>query len=284
MKIKENRTASYIIIALVYAVAIAVGIVVFLSLELLPWLTLLIADLVATCITFIFSVMLKNASVYDPYWSVQPIVITLSMLPFFELSVAKLLPIIVILIWGIRLTLNWAYTFKNLTHQDWRYSMLKEKTGAFYPLINLLGIHIFPTLVVYSATLPCVYLIQLGGEVNAFAVISLAISLFAVILQATADFQMHKFKKSGTRGFIRAGLWKYSRHPNYLGEILMWWGIALYAVFAIGFKWYFIFGAVLNTLMFFVVSIPLADSRQSKKEGFSEYKKHTRMLLPLYRK
>ena len=284
MKIKENRAASYIVIALIYAFASAVGITAYILLDFQPWLRLLLADVLATVATFVFSVILKNASVYDPYWSVQPIIITFSLLPFFELTLAKLLPITVILIWGIRLTLNWAYTFKNLTHQDWRYSMLREKTGALYPIINLLGIHMFPTLVVYSAVLPCVFLIQLGGEINALGILALAMSVFAVIMQGTADFQMHKFRKHASGGFIRCGLWKYSRHPNYLGEILMWWGIALYAVSDIGFRWYFIFGAALNTLMFFVVSIPLAEGRQSRKAGFSEYKKHTRILLPIYRK
>lgn len=284
MRIKVNRAASYAVIAFIYAFASAVGITAYILLDLEPWLRLLVADVLATVATFAFSVILKNASVYDPYWSVQPIIITLSLLPFFELTVAKLLPIIVILIWGVRLTLNWAYTFPNLTHQDWRYSMLREKTGALYPIINLLGIHMFPTLVVYSVVLPCVFLIQLGGELNIFGILALLLSAFAVTVQGIADFQMHKFRKSAVGGFIKCGLWKYSRHPNYLGEILMWWGIALYAVSAIGFEWYFVFGAALNTLMFLVISIPLAEGRQSRKEGFAEYKKHTRMLLPIYRK
>ncbi|MBQ7227277.1 MAG: DUF1295 domain-containing protein, partial [Clostridia bacterium] len=84
-----------------------------------------------------------------------------------------------------------------------------------------------------------------------------------------------------TGGFIRDGLWKYSRHPNYLGEILMWWGIALYVLCAYPAFWYLMGGALINTIMFLVVSIPLADGRQGKKEGFAEYKSATRILLPL---
>lgn len=73
----------------------------------------------------------------------------------------------------------------------------------------------------------------------------------------------------------------YSRHPNYLGEILMWWGIALPVVCAAPSAWFLVAGAVANTLLFFLVSIPMADGRQSRKEGFAEYKKQTRMLLPI---
>ena len=92
---------------------------------------------------------------------------------------------------------------------------------------------------------------------------------------------MHKFRKNRTSVFIRNGLWKYSRHPNYFAEILMWWSVALYAVIIVPEAWYLSFGALLNTLLFLCVSIPMADKRQSVKEGFSEYKSETRMLLPL---
>ena len=61
----------------------------------------------------------------------------------------------------------------------------------------------------------------------------------------------------------------------------MWWGVALSAVSLLGSHWYLIAGATANTLLFLCVSIPLADGRQSKKEGFAEYKQQTRMLLPL---
>ena len=92
---------------------------------------------------------------------------------------------------------------------------------------------------------------------------------------------MHKFRKNRDGTFIRRGLWKYSRHPNYLGEILMWWGIGLSVVCATPNAWYLLAGAIANTVLFLAVSIPLAEGRQSQKDGFAEYKKQTRMLLPI---
>ena len=193
----------------------------------------------------------------------------------------RIFPFIATMVWGIRLTANWIYTFQDLDWQDWRYTMLKEKTGVFYPIINFVGIHLVPTLVVYGCILPAVFTFVYGGTVNAGGVVFFAVSLLAVLLQGTADVQMHRFRKSGVGGFIREGVWKYSRHPNYLGEILMWWGIGLAAVCVMPDKWWLLFGALANTLLFFCVSIPMADKRQSRKEGFAEYKKSTRMLLPI---
>lgn len=281
MKVKQSRGLSFLIVTVIYVLASAFGIGVYLLLPFDMWLSLLIADTAATVFTFIFSLIFKNASVYDPYWSVQPIVILAAFMYVENMTLAKLLMLIAVCIWGVRLTANWAYTFRGLDHQDWRYTMLHDTTGFFYPVINFIGIHMVPTLVVYGVTLPAVYVVQSDAEGNVWSIVFFALSIAAVIMQGTADFQMHRFRKNRTGTFIRTGLWKHSRHPNYLGEILMWWGVALSAVAALGFEWYLIAGAAANTLLFLCVSIPLADGRQSKKEGFAEYKKQTRMLLPI---
>jgi len=281
MKLKSSRTASFIIITLIYVLAAVVGVAVYACLPYSFWLNLLIADIAATVVTFVFSVIFRNASVYDPYWSVQPIVIILAFAMGKTITPVKIMLLFAVCLWGIRLTANWAYTFHGLDHQDWRYTMLREKTGFFYPFINFTGIHLVPTLVVYGCILPAVYVVISVAEGNIFSAMAVALSVAAAVFQGTADIQMHKFRKAKMGGFIRTGLWKYSRHPNYLGEILMWWGVALAAVSVLPFSLYLIAGAIANTLLFLCVSIPMADGRQSKKDGFAEYKKQTRMLLPV---
>ncbi|MBP3495177.1 MAG: DUF1295 domain-containing protein [Clostridia bacterium] len=283
-KIKQNRVWSFVIVALVYIIASALGILIFNLLNLEWWLGILIADCISTAIVFIFSLIFKNASVYDPYWSVQPIVIAFGASTLAKVSSAGLLLIIAITLWGVRLTLNWAYTFKSLNHQDWRYTMLKEKTGRIYPLINFVGIHMVPTLIVYMCTLPAVYAILFIKSFNPVSIIFFALCIFSFTMQGIADSQMHKYRKTKETPFIRNGLWKYSRHPNYLGEILMWWGVGIFTVINAPSAWYLLLGALLNTLLFLFVSLPMAEKRQAKKEGFQEYKSKTRLLLPIYKK
>lgn len=280
-KLKQNRAASFVTVALIYIFVTAVGIAVYRALDFDWWISLFIADSVATAATFIFSLLFKNASVYDPYWSVQPPVILLLFAMGKELTLFGFLLLLVVFFWGIRLTANWAYTFADLNHQDWRYTMLKEKTGIFYPVINFIGIHMVPTLVVYGCILPAVYAIREGILANALSILFLCVSLGATIMQGAADVQMHRFCQNRNGTFIRCGLWKYSRHPNYLGEILMWWGVALSVIFAAPNAWHLAIGALANTVLFLAVSIPLAEGKQSHKEGFAEYKQETRMLLPI---
>lgn len=280
-KMKENRILSFIIIIAVYILAAFVGIAVYKSLSYDWWLNLLIADIVATVITFIFSLVFGNASVYDPYWSVQPIVILIAFSMNTELTPLRLLLLVAVCFWGVRLTANWAYTFHGLKHQDWRYTMLSEKTGAFYPAINFLGIHLVPTLIVYGCILPAVYAMIYDAGLNIGSLIFFCLSIGATILQGVSDLQMQRFRMQKTGGFIRSGFWKYSRHPNYLGEILMWWGVALSVISAFPAARYLCIGAFANTLLFLIVSIPMADNRMSQRQGFDEYKKQTRMLLPI---
>lgn len=283
-KLKESRAASFAVVALVYILAAAVGILVYRALLLPWWAALLIADTAATVLTFIFSLIFGNASVYDPYWSVQPpVILACFAVGAEELTLFGALLLAAVFLWAIRLTANWAYTFGNLTHQDWRYTMLSEKTGKLYPLINFVGIHMVPTLVVWGCVLPAAYAIINSIEGSVLSYVFIAISPLAVLLQGSADVQMHKYRKCRTTPFIRVGLWRHSRHPNYLGEILMWWGVGLSVVASAPDMWYLLGGAAANTILFFAVSIPLAEGRQSKKVGYAEYKRDTRALIPIKR-
>jgi steroid 5-alpha reductase family enzyme len=201
-----------------------------------------------------------------------------------KFTLITFLTLFVVCLWGIRLTANWAYTFHGLKYQDWRYTMLNEKTKSFYPIINFVGIHLVPTLVVYLAIMPAVILILENPQLNLLSIVGVLVCLTAVSLQTVSDIEMHKYRKNKTTPFIRVGLWKYSRHPDYLGEILMWWGVAVFAVVNMPDKIWLITGAFVNTLLFSLVSIPMAEGKQSQKQGYEEYKHETRVLLPLPKK
>ena len=282
--IKESKTLSILLIASIYIMAAALGLGVYMLMPFAFWAKLLIADIACTVFVFIFSMIFKNASVYDPYWSVQPIVIVVFFACGHMITLPSLLILISIIYWGIRLTGNWAYTFGGLKHQDWRYTKFENESGKIYPLINLAGIHLMPTLIVYLCTLPAVFVIRNELSANAGSVIGMAVCIGAATLQLFSDVQMQRYRKSGEHGLIRTGLWKYARHPNYLGEILMWWGVGIQAVSVMPDHWYLLAGALANTIMFFTVSIPLADKRQSQKPGYAEYKAATRNLLPIPKK
>ncbi len=282
---KEHRLFGFAIIAIIYVLAVLVGLFVyaFLSDSVSIYGSIFLADVAATLFVYLAGVFVKNTSVYDPYWSVQPLVIVLFVWTIFDrwdLGVIMLL--IALFYWGIRLTANWAYTFDSLATQDWRYDRLKAKTKQFYPFVSLFGINLMPTVIVFLCVWPAMIFLEKGGW-NAITVIGFFMSITAATLQLFSDIQMQRYRKSDhdRSEIINVGLWKYSRHPNYLGEILMWWGVYVMMVSIYPQGWYYGIGALLNTLMFFFISIPMAEKRLATyKVNFETYKQETRMLLP----
>ena len=165
--------------------------------------------------------------------------------------------------------------------------MLKEKTGGFFQLVNLLGICMVPTIIVYLASIPMFLYIFENRDFEPLNIIGLGIMILGTMLELISDNNMAKFKKirKDNSEIINVGLWKYSRHPNYLGEILFWYGVAFVFIISSSFEfkyWYAIIGTILNTLLFIFISIPMAENHMKNyKPGFTEYKKKTRMLLPI---
>lgn len=244
-------------------------------------------DIIATLVVWIVGLIFKNASMYDPYWSVVPVVMVVIFT--YEASYfnpLSLLFIAVIAIWGIRLTANWIVDWPGLKHQDWRYSMLKEKCPKLYFFTNLIGINMIPTGVVFAAMIPMFFAIQSADNINVLTIVGAAICIFAALLQLVADGQMRRFRKGNNKGKVmQRGLWKYSRHPNYFGEISFWWGIFIMQFSVLPRRWYLIAGPIIMTLLFFIISIPMMKRKLlNTKKGYSEYVKTTSMLIPLPRK
>ncbi|HOA14717.1 MAG TPA: DUF1295 domain-containing protein [Bacillota bacterium] len=285
---KADRSKSMAVIALCYVAALGAGIMAFFNLDGELWWRLLVADVAATLVIWASTLVFDNASIYDPYWSVQPIVIVdILLFGAGRLETGPVLLALVINIWGARLTANWAYTFSGLDRQDWRYDIIRGKTGKLFPVASLLGIQMMPTLIVYSCILPAVYYVTRESEMNLLTAAGLAISSAGIALEAVADYQMHSFRrKSPDRARImRRGLWKNSRHPNYLGEIMMWWGVYVTMLSSHPDLWRLGSGALANTALFLFISIPMAERRMAAyKDGFKEYLEQTRPLLPIPRR
>lgn len=283
-----KKTLSLLVLLLIYVLAIALGVALFLA--LVPYMhflfAILIADISATTLVYLTGLIFKTPSVYDPYWSVQTFIIYLGLLFYFNnWNIFTIIPLVTIGLYSVRLTLNFIIGFNSLKYVDWRYKMLKEKTGKIFQLVNYLGINMFPTLVVYLASVPLFVFASLSFDsYSYFSLIGSGIILLGTLLELIADIEMKKFIKvrKSRSEIINIGLWKYSRHPNYLGEILIWFGVALILLIPHIEYAYWISGALVNLIMFLVISIPMEEKHMMEyKPGMLDYKKTTSMLLIL---
>ncbi len=245
---------------------------------------LFLADVVATAVTWASGVIFKSASVYDPYWSVQtPVIMLALMVASGTCSAGACIFFAFVMFWAVRLTGNFISGFHDITYVDWRYKMLREKAGRLFQAVNLLGICMFPTVVVYLASLPAFAYILENRYFSAWNMIGLCVMFAGTLLEYFADRQMKQFIKTrkDRNEIIRTGLWKYSRHPNYLGEILFWYGVAFVYILPDISQMPYMVGAVTNHLMFLFISVPLAENNMKKyKTNFEEYRKEVRMFLP----
>lgn len=281
-KIFQSKSIGLVIITIIYILATIIGVITYNSIDCNnKLLSLFIADVVATLVVWLFGVIFNNSSIYDPYWSVAPPL----LLTFFAIEASSFgtpvrLTLLIVWLWAIRLTGNWAYTFPNLSKQDWRYDKYKGDFPKLWHLVNLFGINLMPTLIVFLAMIPAIELIDLNPiSYNIFTILGILISLVAVALELVSDRQAHSFRKENPGKVCNVGLWKSSRHPNYLGEILFWWGIFVIYISVAPGEWFTAIGAIANTLLFIFVSIPLMEKRQlATKPAYAEYRRNTRML------
>jgi steroid 5-alpha reductase family enzyme len=273
------------LILLIYIVAFLFGFIAFVY-AYDNWHSFIIAfllfDVIATLIVWISGVMLNNSSVYDPYWSVAPLFILFITWAYSNFNLVSLFLLVPIFFWGIRLTINWIITFKNLSIQDWRYQMYQNKYPKLWFIINLFGINMMPTVLVFASTIPGIIFISTGVW-NYFSLFGVAFILCGTLLELFSDHHMHKFLKIEQKsGVCKVGLWKYSRHPNYLGEISIWFGVYFIMLFSNLSYWHYFVGALLILFLFLFISIPLMEKRQiSKRPDYVNYRKSTSTLLIL---
>ncbi|MBQ3711927.1 MAG: DUF1295 domain-containing protein [Bacteroidales bacterium] len=283
MKADYSKGVSIAIITGIYIIAAAAGVFVFKrSVAVMPEvLALLLADIAATVVTWGFGLVYENVSVYDPYWSVIPPVV-FTIWAFYK--ACWTLPVILLLVavwyWGIRLTGNWAHTFKGLAHEDWRYTKYREsQPGLFFHLINFFGLNMMPTLLVFACMLPGLGLFEADAPANLLTFLGFVVCLFSATIQLVADTQAQRFRLANPGQVCNVGLWKHGRHPNYFGEVQMWWGVWLMYASLCGFDW-LILAPIAMTALFLFISIPLMESRQlQNKPAYAEYRKNTRILI-----
>lgn len=251
-----------------------------------PLLLAFVADVVATIVIFGFSGAFLNASFYDAYWSVAPIAIVgywTMFTPADGHPVRQALLLGVVAFWGTRLTTNWAIGWTGLHHEDWRYVDLRRKTGLAFPVVNFLGIHLMPTLLVFAGLWPVWRAVSTPAPLSVIDVAATVLAVGATVIEATADGQLRTFRahRTSDEAVIDEGLWRWSRHPNYLGEITFWWALWLYAV-AIGPQHAITcVGAFAIALLFRFISIPLMERRMlDRRPLYGEVVRAVPMLLP----
>lgn len=235
------------------------------------WLDTLVADALATLVVFAFSRVYRNSSCYDAYWSVIPPLLTFYWWSRAGPGVDQLrcwLVAVLVMVWAVRLTANWVYGFPGLHHEDWRYALFRDRAGRWEFVVDLVAIRLIPTLQVFTGMLPVyVCMTHAGHDIRWLTVVAFVVGLAAVTIELVADVQLHRFVRDRQPGeTMDRGLWSWSRHPNYFGELSFWFALALFGVAASPSDAWWLFAGTLAMLgMFLGASIPMMETRSLQR-------------------
>jgi steroid 5-alpha reductase family enzyme len=281
-----GRGASLALVGLAYVSSLGAAIVAgALVGSAHPLVVVAVADLVGTVVIFLWSRSVNNSSMYDAYWSVVPPAVAVYFVAIADPDVNVLrqaLVLTVVWLWAVRLTGNWIRGWPGLHHEDWRYVDMRSGKAPYWPT-SLLALHLFPTVQVYLGCL-ALYpaLVTSSSPVGVLDVVAVVVGAAGVALELVADEQLRSFNRTKTSGDVcDEGIWAWCRHPNYLGELLFWWGLWLFALSADLAWWWTVIGPLAMTGMFLGASIPMMERRSlARRPRYGSYAARTPVLLP----
>ena len=193
-----------------------------------------------------------------------------------------LLLLVLISLWGLRLGLHIGYRHRG-RGEDFRYRNFREQWGATLPWRAFLQIYQLQGTVVLLIATPVLLTIAAPGSgprwTDFFGVLLFALGFF---FEAMGDWQLLRFKRNpANRGrIIQEGLWRYSRHPNYFGEAVLWWGIFFIALGSPAGYWGLISPLTIGFLLLKVSGIPMLEAKYSGNPEFEAYKARTSAFFP----
>ncbi|MEO8105666.1 MAG: DUF1295 domain-containing protein [Candidatus Saccharibacteria bacterium] len=235
-------------------------------------------------VVFIISMIIKRNDIADVAWGSGFIVASLTGLIFNDnTSVPAMLVFVLICIWGARLSLHIGR--RNMKKpEDFRYSIRRDSWGKWLYVRSYFQIFILQGVLLLIIVSP-VLLIDAYAHGGMTPLLALALLLWTVGFgfEVVGDSQLAKFlKKPGNKGKVmQSGLWRYTRHPNYFGEVTLWWAIGIMAAG----NSYGLFGLVGPALITFLIlkvsGIPLLEKKYSPNPAYQAYQRRTSMFIPL---
>lgn len=231
---------------------------------------------------FILALILKNNSIVDIFWGIGFILLTaFSLLNSGSMDIKKVIVSFLILMWGLRLSIHIFIRNKG-REEDFRYANWR-RTWKNFVLRSFLQIFMLQGFFMLVIAWPVLH-INHGDSVDFGIIDILGILIFLIgfTFEVVGDYQMTVFKKDPANSgkIITIGLWKYTRHPNYFGEALLWWGIWLMAVPVIDGIYTIISPLVITWLLRYISGVPMLEKKYEGHSDWEEYKSKTPVFVP----
>lgn len=235
-------------------------------------------------VMFIIGQIKKNNSIVDIGWGMSFVVTAWISFSLGNKSLSGLLVTLLVTIWGMRLTYHIGK--RNIGKpEDFRYVNFRKKWGTNFALLKAF-LHVYMLQMVMSLLISSAFIyinLKSSGQANIYTVIGLIIWIVGFYFEAVGDYQLKVFKqnKSNKGTLLTSGLYKYTRHPNYFGEALMWWGIFVIGL-ASSYAYLTIISPItITVLVRYVSGVPMLEKHYEGREDFRVYAEKTSIFIPM---
>ncbi len=245
---------------------------------------LLVVLFVYMSLWFVMSLLKKRNDIADVAWGLGFVLMALSSyLLSDDTGIRGLLVGLLVTIWGVRLAWHIHHRNKGKA-EDYRYLAWRQEWGKWFVVRSYLQVYLLQGLFLFMIVLPVLLINRNSGSaLGLLDLLGVAVWLFGFYFEAVGDAQLAAFiKNPANKGkLMQSGLWAYTRHPNYFGEVTQWWGIWLIAL-AVPNGWIGIIGPLTITFLILKVSgIPMLEKKMAEHPDFADYRKKTSVFLPL---
>ncbi len=234
-------------------------------------------------LVWVVSLIRRDASIVDPFWGLTFIVLgtTYRFASDTEYGARPAVVLALLLIWGVRLA---AYLFWRNAGQgeDYRYQAMRERQGPNFPVKSLFTVFWLQAILAWIVSLPLLAAIEGSIPLGVFDYLGMAFWAIGFYFESVGDFQLARFKKDpANRGkVLDSGVWRYTRHPNYFGDFMVWWGFFLLALGSGGW-WSFVGPLLMSVLLMRVSGAALLEKKlTTSRRGYEEYVRTTNGFFP----
>jgi steroid 5-alpha reductase family enzyme len=233
---------------------------------------------------FIVSVLKKRNDVADEAWGLGFVFVAWTALFVFDVFTLRgVLVDILVSIWGLRLSWH-IYKRHRGKGEDYRYLAWRTEWGRWFYLRSYLQIYLLQGFLLFLIVLPVIHSnASVFTGLYPFDLLGIAVWLIGFCFEAVGDAQLARFitNPENKGKLMQEGLWAYSRHPNYFGEVTQWWGLWIIAISAHGGIFTVIGPLTITFLILKVSGVPLLEKKMEENPQFEEYKRKTSMFFPL---
>ena len=241
---------------------------------------------VSANVGFAVSLLRKRNDVADIFWGIGFILVAWTLYILSEMPNNRgLLVNVLVTIWGLRLALH-IFLRNRGKSEDFRYKAWREEWGETFYWRSYLQVFLLQGVFLFLISLPIIFVNTRVREFGVFDILGLIIWTIGFFFEAVGDFQLLQFTKNpANKGKImQTGLWKYTRHPNYFGEVTLWWGVFLFAL-SLPYGFLTIVSPLTITyLLIYISGIPMLEKKYENNPEFAEYKKRTNAFFPMPQK